>query len=241
MSMIMSISALPWALSEYRLCKRASLPGIWENASGVTYSHETGTIWVVSRSPLKLVEYDLDGNLMQEFDLPGMRDPEGVAWMWGGLFAVAEEASHIQLMNMKQGYMEETGRIWVELPGLEPNLGLEGLAFDLKHRCFYVVEEKNGKNVLQVSLSGRNKVLFKSHHLNIGDMAGIYYSNDNESLFILSQESKTVSKVDLEGELLESIGIAGVQPEGLTFSPDGERMIIVSEPNELYVYSAGPC
>lgn len=67
----------PWSLHSYKLCKQLTLGGIWDNASGATYDPRSNTIWVVSRSPLKMLEYDLNGNFKQAKGLPGIWDPEG--------------------------------------------------------------------------------------------------------------------------------------------------------------------
>lgn len=78
MGLVGEVVGAPWVLRDYKLCKERRLMGIWDNASGVTYDESSGKIWVVSRSPLAMLQYDLDGNLKQKKGIPNMHDPEGM-------------------------------------------------------------------------------------------------------------------------------------------------------------------
>ncbi len=41
--------------------------------------------------------------------------------------------------------------------------------------------------------------------------------------------------------MLQEKFVKGSRPEGLTFTPDGKTMIIVSEPDEMFIYKTGGC
>lgn len=72
----------PWDLRNYdRICKKTRLSGIRSEASGLTYSPVTNTIWVVTLKPMGVFEYDIDGDLLRRVtNLDGFRfkDPEGM-------------------------------------------------------------------------------------------------------------------------------------------------------------------
>lgn len=81
----------------------------------------------------------------------------------------------------------------------------------------------------------------------VGDLSELFFASDGprDVIFLLSDEGQRVLKVSLsDGRVLEDIHPSGggKDPEGLTFSPDGRLMVIISEPNEMAVYSVdGSC
>ena len=72
-------NAGPWDLDSYELCKTIRLRGIDAEASGVTYSYVTNSLWVVTRRPRVLAEYTVGGSLVRTIDTLNakLRDPEG--------------------------------------------------------------------------------------------------------------------------------------------------------------------
>lgn len=75
-----AVLSVPWDLRDYdRTCTKTRLRGIRRDASGVTYSPVTNTIWVVARVPMGLYEYDINGEFLRRVDTGNIRfqDPEG--------------------------------------------------------------------------------------------------------------------------------------------------------------------
>lgn len=75
-----AVLASPWDLRDYdRVCEETRLSRIRSDASGVTYSPVTNTLWVVARKPMGLFEYDIDGDYLRYVEVGNMRfkDPEG--------------------------------------------------------------------------------------------------------------------------------------------------------------------
>lgn len=71
-------AAEPWLLSTYKLCERSRLSGISNDASGITYSISTGTLFVITRNPRKIMEYSVAGEALNEYRWDrSLRDPEG--------------------------------------------------------------------------------------------------------------------------------------------------------------------
>lgn len=66
-----------WQLENYELCRHEILSGIPAEASGVTYSQVTNSLWVITRRPPAVFEYDLRGRKLREVSHRGLRDPEG--------------------------------------------------------------------------------------------------------------------------------------------------------------------
>ena len=69
----------PWDLRDYDLCSSTRLQGIKSEASGVTYSAVTNSIWVITRRPPVMAEYSMSGKFLRKISHEDakFRDPEG--------------------------------------------------------------------------------------------------------------------------------------------------------------------
>ena len=76
----------------------------------------------------------------------------------------------------------------------------------------------------------------------VTDLAGVaFLPAPLGQLAILSQESKRLLRVSLDGHLIEApLALGGTQPEGIAFTPDFASFFIASEPNELLRYDYYP-
>lgn len=137
------------------------------------------------------------------------------------------------------------------------NTGLEGVTYDPLLDRFYVVKEKAaetpgdfGINVFAVDRSGAASVLFNpsvAHGsspwplVGMGtDVADVHFDPLSRNLLILSQESRRVIEVTLEGEVLGYRNQTGTQIEGVTFTPDMKTMFVVGESREFFRYESSP-
>jgi uncharacterized protein YjiK len=69
------------------------------------------------------------------------------------------------------------------------------------------------------------------------DYSDICYVEQDSSMWILSDESKKVFKVDVDGNVLNDYLIDVVQPEGIVVDYNRKKIFIVSDKNEeLYEY-----
>jgi uncharacterized protein YjiK len=190
-----------------------------------------------------------------------LRDSIGITWMNDYTFGIVEE-------GRGQGWALSVVEAW---PGLDrvnvvqrmnlsaigqqsSGLGLEGLAWNRFERVFYATQEKRPKVVWRIDLEGNaeellnldldSKVHALPRSLARGDMAGAYYRAGDSGLYVLSEDIGAVHWVGFDGSVRQDIktDVLGRMPEGLTFTPDGELMIVTGEPNELWVYtSTGDC
>ena len=81
LSVLLACSAdgKPWDLESYELCRHERLADIPNEASGVTYSQVTNSLWVITRRPPAVFEYSLSGKKLRQVSHRGLRDPEGDA------------------------------------------------------------------------------------------------------------------------------------------------------------------
>ena len=97
---------------------------------------------------------------------------------------------------------------------------------------FILNEKKPGK---LIRLRNDFSVLEKSKLNFAADYSGIFYENSSNQLWILSDQSKTINKCTLSGELIESFKIRVSQPEGIAVT-DNYIYIVCDINSRLYVY-----
>eukprot|EP00951_Prasinocladus_malaysianus_P031261 scaffold298485_cov50-Prasinocladus_malaysianus.AAC.1 len=95
--------------------------------------------------------------------------------------------------------------------------------------------QRRRKKVWQVAENGKAKQILNGlTKFAMRDLSGMYFKPKDEGLYILSQQSNVVIKYDFDGKVIDTkAGVEGRQAEGVTFTPDGQLMIIVGEPNYL--------
>ena len=71
------------------------IEGVKANASGLAYHAERDSLFVVLDQPQRVVEINFDGSLKRKIDLNKFQDTEGIAWIKGDMFAIAEEGKTV--------------------------------------------------------------------------------------------------------------------------------------------------
>ncbi len=229
------------------------IPG---NASGIAYSPRTKTLFVVVNDPPKVFELGLDGRVRRSIVLDGFDDTEGIAWVEGHTFAIAEEGRNLVCLvridpAAESVHWDAAARIIVDD---EPsgNRGLEGVAYDAGGRRFFCVKESDPRRVYefarQAAAGGGRPVRFpwdaERDELGLRDLSGLYYDAVSGHLLIVSDESqqlvecttggREVSRLDLSGG---SAGLRDSVPQAEGVAMDGRgRLYVISEPNLLYVF-----
>jgi uncharacterized protein YjiK len=129
---------------------------------------------------------------------------------------------------------KELKRTSLDLEG-ELNSGLEGITYDRKEKKFYLLNEK--KPQLLITLD-KNLVELKRDTINFSkDVSGIFFDGNDNTLWILSDESQSIYKTDLSGNPIEEFKIKITQPEGITINKTRTKLYIVSDKTEnLYVF-----
>jgi uncharacterized protein YjiK len=234
-----------------RSFKIAEIP---RNLSGITYSAESGTLFLVSNTPTRIYEITREGRFIRQIDLAGFYDTEDIVFIEKHTFAVVEEKRRTIIIfqvfpETKTVHYANCRRIQV-LPPEGVNTGLEGLAWDPDSRTFLVSQEANPRAVYRILYNGvgdtdrfRNEVtaLHNLPWFKLGDYAGIYFDSTSQRLMILSQKTGNIMDFSLEGHekgrLNLSRFISGiVKTEGLTVGPEGD-LYVCSEPNIVFVFS----
>lgn len=247
-------------LPHYRVAVEARpIDGVDENASGLTYSDHTGTLFsITNKHPKSVLEIDTEGRLLRSIELEGTKDPEGITHVRDNIFAIVDEreqAVYRVEINADTTRIDvaQGARLGLSL-GSSHNLGFEGVSWDSVGQRLFISQEKDPLRVLVIS--GLPEVLAGSgFDLQINDWRPAYadapFMMDLSSLslheatgnlLLMSDESALIVEYDPDGKPVSMLpmwrGFHGLkqrvpQAEGLALGPDG-TIYVMSEPNLFY-------
>lgn len=115
------------------------------------------------------------------------------------------------------------------------NHGLEGVAIDPAASRLYLITEKDPGQLLVVDFMGN---ILENYPLDFAsDYSGISFDPSQQELYILSDESQTITKCDLKGNKIETYLISVIKAEGIAVDVPNKRCYVASdEASELYRY-----
>lgn len=233
------------------------ISGLTSNASGLTYSNSSDTLFTVINRPAAVAELSTDGELLRYIGLPWLSDPEGISHVADDLFVVSDEADHdLHWLRIGSGasIAQDVGRIPLPLRFRSlPNLGLEGVSWDETSDRLLLVNEKWPRKVLEVqgltadpgqagALSAEEWHPRTWLGLLGRDLASLTTVPANGNLLLLGEQSGLVTEYSRAGDVLGVLplwrGFAGLkatvpQPEGVALGPNG-ALYVLSEPNLFY-------
>lgn len=137
-----------------------TLPSSSSGVSNVTYNPLRNTLLMarnVSGAAGTIYEYTLDGRLLRTITNSNFIDTEGLCWMYGTTYAVAEEdvnspagtPSRISIVTLADNAttLDRTagGNVSYECTAMGDlaNLGVEGVCYDSDRHCLYFFSEKS--------------------------------------------------------------------------------------------------
>ena len=225
------------------------IPEIKKNLSGITYSPKTDTLFAITNSPRYIYELNKNGEFLREIELSGFKDTEDLTHIKDVIFAILDEKDdtfyifNIYNHTTKILLDDYIKKFTYSVKNFE-NFGLEGITYDIKNDKFYIVNERNPKKVISIKgimeetpiyIKIKNEISNNNSYL--GDFSAVYFDNKKDELFILSDESSLLSKLDKFGNFIDfldlypSINIPQITSiEGMTRDNDG-TIYIVGEPN----------
>jgi len=200
--------------------------------SGLTLSYDGKYFWSVGDSDSKVYKLDFNGSLIKSFTVNG-EDLEGVTVIDSIFLAVILERTREVVIVDTTG--KELKRKRLDLKG-NLNQGLEGICFDSKTKNFYFLNEKHPGLLIKTD-SSFNEVFRKKIKL-AKDYSDIFFSNGDNTLWILSDESKKIIQTDLNGNKIKEYRINVEQPEGIVVDCKNKKVFIVSDKKEeLYEFN----
>jgi len=199
--------------------------------SGLALSFDGNYFWSVGDSDSKVYKLDLSGNIVKSFIVNG-EDLEGVTVIDSTNLAVILERTREVVVVDTSG--KEIKRKKFDLKG-KLNEGLEGICIDVIKGDFYFLNEKRPGLLIRTD-NNFNEIFRKEIKL-AKDYSDIFFSKDDNTLWILSDESKKIIQTDLNGKKIKEYKINVDQPEGLVIDYKNKKIFIVSDKKEeLYEF-----
>ncbi|MEO1830194.1 MAG: SdiA-regulated domain-containing protein [Pseudomonas sp.] len=252
------------ALDRYRVDIQAQpIEGLDDDVSALTFNPQTGTLFAVLNGEPLLVELSAEGQLLRKVRINGVQDMEGLTYVVGSRFVIAEERTQ-RLIEIEIAddatELDVTGApsltIGLDLNG---NKGFEGLSWDQRQQRLLVVKERDPLRVLAVTgfvsappgapIAIRIEELKSpdSPWLFMRDLSSLSLHDDTGHLLLLSDESNMLVEYDEDSHPRSLLGLwRGMhglehtvpQAEGLAMD-EQRRLYLVSEPNLFYRFVPG--
>jgi uncharacterized protein YjiK len=199
--------------------------------SGLALAVEDGFLWTVSDENSTLYKIDIHGAVKDSLVMEGI-DLEGVTLLYDSTLCVITERDRGVLILDKEYNIKK--RIQLDIEG-ELNSGIEGVTQNLINKHIYIVNEKNPP--LLVELDNDYSIISKLQLELAKDYSGLQFDSSGKYIWIISDESQMLLKVDLKGNIVNSYKIDIPQIEGVAIDFNKKLVYIVSDNTEcLYVF-----
>lgn len=247
-------------LDRYRVVLEAQpVEGLDDDLSALTYDPDRRTLFTVTNARSELIELSLEGRILRRVPLTGFGDPEAVEYVGPNTYVITDERQQrLILVRLEDTtpFLDAADAEQLSLGiGLNGNKGFEGLAYDSAGRRLFVAKERDPMLIYQIhGFPHRDpKQPYAVHvvqdrkrdaRLFVRDLSSLQFDERSGHLLALSDESRLVLELDVEGKPLSSLslrkGYQGLQAtvpqaEGIAMDEQG-TIYMVSEPNLFYVF-----
>ena len=234
-----------------------ALEGVRDDLSALAFNDERNTLVALINGRPDLLEISLEGEVLRRIRIEGVRDMEGLAYIGGNRYVIAEERHQrlriIELPDDVQTLdVTDAPRLTIAIDESN-NKAFEGLSWDAREQRLLLVREQDPLRVLIVDgfvngdgTSSRIDISEKTElseaDLFVSDLSSVTADSLSGHLLLLSDESRMAVEYDAEGKPLSVLGLRrgfhGLkstvpQAEGMTMDSQ-RRIYIVSEPNLFY-------
>jgi uncharacterized protein YjiK len=255
-------------LANYSRVGRHSLPaGLTQarEASGVTWNRDTNSLFIVGDGGRGVAQVSLTGQLINSMTLAtgsssqgtAFFDPEGIAYLGNGQFAMVEErTSIISRFTYTAGTtLDRPGAQSVKFAPNAGNSGYEGMSFDPTTGGFVFVKEVASRGIFTTQIdfaagtsSNGNATtvptnLFDPGFAGLTDFAEVFsVANSNaftgstrNNLLILSQEDGRVVEVNRAGTVISELLITGDPSDTLSMADMQHEGMTMDDRGYLYI------
>ncbi|AZC25422.1 MULTISPECIES: SdiA-regulated domain-containing protein [Pseudomonas] len=226
------------------------LPGMErDEASDLSYSPQTKTLFSVMGKHPFLVELTLQGDVLRKIPLVGWSNPEGVAVMENGLLAIVDEREHSLVVVKVDGNTRELNIADFPKydlgPSADQNKAFEAVAWDPRKQQLLLGEERPPALFTWSSdgtvLKG-DKQKLPSDELDLRNLSALGIDPRTGHTLVLSADSHLLLELDEQGEQVSFMTLLGgfnglehtiPRAEGVAMDEAG-NLYMVSEPNLFY-------
>lgn len=247
-------------LMDYRVVIEAQpIVGLDDDVSALTYDPDRRSLFTVTNQNAELIELSLDGRVLRRVKLTGFGDAEAVEYISRDLYVITDERrQRLIKVRLDEDVREVDAAnaqqlsLGIELSG---NKGFEGLAYDSVGQRLFVAKERDPLRIYEIhGFPHRDPGqpfavhvvddLQRDAGLFVRDLSSLQYDQRTGHLLALSDESRLVLELNVDGKPISSLSLlAGQQglkatvpqAEGVAMDDEG-TLYLVSEPNLFYVF-----
>lgn len=198
--------------------------------SGLAINNDETILYTVSDSTNKIYKLSTTGDVLRTFEYAG-NDLEGVSvFTKTKLLVVEERTKEVVEYDMDTGNFNKHK---IDFINSTANSGVEGVAYNFNDGTIFILNEKDPGLLMRLNPNYTIKTLTTLNFAS--DYSGIFHESTTNNLWIVSDQSRTINKCDLEGNLIKSYPINVIKAEGIAVSND--KIYIVSDAEaKLYIY-----
>lgn len=249
-----------FGLDRYRVMREAQpIEGLDDDISALTFDPDRKTLFTVTNNRSELIELSLDGRILRRMPLTGFGDPEAVEYVGTNSYVITDEREQRLIrvyLDDDTSFLDANDAEQLALGiGLNGNKGFEGLAYDSAGKRLFVAKERDPMVIYEIHGFPHNKPgqpyavhvvqdQKRDSRLFVRDLSSLQFDERTGHLLALSDESRLVLELDVEGKPLSTLslnkGYQGLkrsvpQAEGIAMD-DAGTIYLVSEPNLFYVF-----
>ncbi|VVN96039.1 SdiA-regulated domain-containing protein [Pseudomonas fluorescens] len=258
------VDARSMGLADYRVTLEARvIDGLDDDVSALTYDPVRKSLFTVTNKNAELVELALDGRILRRVALIGFGDAEAVEFISADTYVITDERQQRLIkVHLEDGtqFLDAADAEQISLGvHMSSNKGFEGLAYDSVGKRLFVAKERDPMLIYEVQgfPHYNPEKSYAVHVVNnpkrdaglfVRDLSSLQYDERSGHLLALSDESRLVLELDVDGRPLSTMslrkGRQGLQKtvpqaEGIAMDDDG-TIYLVSEPNLFYVFKKPP-
>ena len=247
-------------LGEYQaVLQGQKIEGLEDDVSALTYDPLRKSLFTVTNKQAELVELSLDGRILRRIPLIGFGDAEAVEFIGPDTYVITDERQqrlikvHVDdSTQVLDAAHAEQLTLGINLSG---NKGFEGLAYDSVGKRLFVAKERDPMLIYEVRgfPQSNPQQPYATHVVNnprrdsrlfVRDLSSLQYDERSGHLLALSDESKLLIELDVEGRPISTLSLkkgrhglkkSVPQAEGVAMD-DEVTVYVVSEPNLFYVF-----
>lgn len=191
----------------------------------LTVSDSLSTVYLINRN----------GETVKTLNYIG-ENTEGIAYNLEGteIFIVEENTNEVVQLDTNG---QIVNRFAVELDNKIERHGLEGISYNPNNEHLYVISEKLPSLLFELT---KNGTVLNTHEIKFAeDFSSVYYDSNLNKLWILSDDSKTLTRCNLQGNWEQTWNTGIKKGEGVVVDSNEERIYIISDgdDNQLYIFS----